>query len=148
MPVINTTQAFTLRLDDGRELLIPAGESEQPPEIADHWFVNAYLVGTPKTRLPVVEGPDGVMIEADEAGQRVHEGAQLDMVRRAGHDLLRAEGPFSNQAVRNPNAVAAAEEAAAPVADRGAARDRRAAAARTGRPGGEPAPAAIVPDQA
>jgi hypothetical protein len=62
---------FQLNLDDGRTLWVPAGVSDQPDEVAEHWFARAHLVGAPKGRMPLVEGADGLLIEADEAGQKV-----------------------------------------------------------------------------
>lgn len=110
MPRIVTTTAFPVTLDSGEIVSIPAGESEQSQEVADHWFVRAHLVGTPKGVMPLVEGPDGLMIEADEAGQRLLEGANL---RLGGvpPEPLRQEGPidWSN---RNPAAVERAKAAA------------------------------------
>lgn len=71
MAHIETTTGFQLNMDDGRTLWIPAGVSEQPDDVATHWFTRAHLVGAPKGRMPLLEGAEGLLIEADEAGQKV-----------------------------------------------------------------------------
>lgn len=91
MPVIMTTSAFQMQTGDGATHQIKAGESEVSQEIADHFFVKAHLVSTPKGRMPVVEGADGLMIEADEAGQRV---TPVPVMVDAFAPQLRQEGPI------------------------------------------------------
>lgn len=108
MPKVNTLSAFTLTLPDGQVVEVPAGESEQPPEVAQHWFTKAHLVGTPKGRTPMVEGADGLMIEADEAGQRTK---PIGTLGDPNAPPIRQEGPVS-WSKDNPRAKEAAQAAA------------------------------------
>jgi len=91
MTKIVTTSAFEVVTSQGT-VSVAKGESDVPQEVADHFFVKAHLVGTPKGRVPVVEGPDGMMIEADEAGQRVTAAPEMP---NPNAPPLRQEGPVS-----------------------------------------------------
>ena len=107
MPKIVTTSAFEVATPEGL-VQVARGESDVPQEVAEHWFTVAHLVGTPKGRLPLVEGPDGLMIEADEAGQRV---TAVPDLSDPNLPMMRQEGPIA-WSQGNPRAVEAAKQAA------------------------------------
>ena len=115
MPKINVTTAFEVRLADGSLFPVLAGESDVPNEVADNFFVKAHFVDTPKGRMPLVEGADGLMIEADEAGQRV--GPAPFMVDASGPPV-RQEGPFSHQQVNRDAPASATDGTPVPAGTR------------------------------
>ena len=137
MPKINVTTAFEVRLADGSLFPVLAGESDVPDEVADNFFVKAHFVDTPKGRMPLVEGADGMMIEADEAGQRVGPAAFMN---DAGAPPVRQEGPFSHQQVNRDAPASAMDGTPVPAgsrAGREAASDAEVrAAGRTPGPAG------------
>ncbi|GAC1479341.1 MAG: hypothetical protein NVS2B11_03460 [Acetobacteraceae bacterium] len=90
MQKINTTSAFTVSMPDGRSVPVQAGESEVEDDVATHPFVAAHLVEAVKGRMPLVNGPDGLLIQADEAGQRVTSVVQP----LTASPSLRQEGPL------------------------------------------------------
>lgn len=108
MPKVVTTTAFSVTMPNGGIVPVPAGESEQPPEVAEHWFTKAHLVGTPKGRMPVLKADKGIMVEADEAGQLV---GPTPMMPDPMAPPVRQEGPLS-WSKDNPAAKEAATQAA------------------------------------
>ena len=93
MPRINVTSSFDVIMPDGRVIPVRAGESDVPDEVATHWFVKAHGVGADKQRNVLVQGEHGMLIEADESGQRTTAPFMLD----AASQPLRQEGPFVTQ---------------------------------------------------
>lgn len=91
MPEIVTTVGFDVTLKDGSIETVPPGKSEVSEEVASHWFTKAHLVGVPRGRMPMVKGEKGMMIEADEAGQRV----TPVYIPDATQPPVRQEGPVS-----------------------------------------------------
>ena len=93
MPEVNLTEPFSVVLADGRTIALKAGVQNVDQATADHWLVKAHQVGTPKGRMPVLQGEKGLKIEADEAGQRV-----APVRSNVGYDNLdppaRQEGPL------------------------------------------------------
>ena len=115
MPKINVTTAFEVRLADGSLFPVRAGESDVPDEVADNFFVKAHFVDTPKGRMPLVTGADGMMIEADEAGQRV---GPAPFMNDAGAPPVRQEGPFSHQQINRDVPASAIDGTPVPVGAR------------------------------
>ena len=71
MPQVEVTHHVTVPLADGRFYHVAPGVSDVPQEVADNAFVKAYAVNAPAYGKVYVVGPEGLMIEADEAGQLV-----------------------------------------------------------------------------
>lgn len=71
MTQVNVSQRITVPLADGQYYHIVPGLSDVPDEVAAHPFVAAYAAGMDPQHKTFVEGNDGLMIEADEAGQLV-----------------------------------------------------------------------------
>lgn len=107
MPEIITTSSFVVTTPDGKTLTIKAGKSEVPPEVAEMPMVIAHLVKTPKGRHPMLEGEKGLMIEADEAGQRT----TAPMIYDPMMPQLRQEGPM-DWSEKSPMAKERAEKQA------------------------------------
>ena len=104
MPKFESTTALNFTMPDGQVIMIKKGENDIPQEAIDDFFVNAHSTAVAKGRMPLVEGADGMMIEADEAGQRV---GPAPFMNDAGAPPVRQEGPFSHQQV-NRDAPASA----------------------------------------
>lgn len=122
MPEVEVTQHVTVPMADGRFYHVVPGVSDVPQEVADHAFVKAFAVGAPAYGKVYVVGPDGLMIEADEAGQLVQPSRDVSGYGIPGHTVLVAsKTPEAAVAKAKNDAEAAAQ------ADRAAADAKQAA---------------------